>query len=167
MAIRNDPALKELNPRSRLKSPPMLRPGRKPPLGWRSRCQRCVSTRGPFVAAVGEWVLIPRMQSSANQLDNLRAEKNAHDDEQGQHHEHQTGQFADVTLLIVRSIVRRIHKKPNCLMISMGSGGRGGIRTHGTLAGTPVFKTGALNHSATLPLWRYQALRGREIKNGR
>ena len=31
------------------------------------------------------------------------------------------------------------------------AGGRGGIRTHGTLAGTPVFKTGALNHSATLP----------------
>src|SRR6516165_3004873 len=31
------------------------------------------------------------------------------------------------------------------------SGGRGGIRTHGALAGTPVFKTGALNHSATLP----------------
>jgi hypothetical protein len=31
-------------------------------------------------------------------------------------------------------------------------GGRGGIRTHGTLAGTPVFKTGALNHSATLPV---------------
>ena len=30
-------------------------------------------------------------------------------------------------------------------------GGRGGIRTHGALAGTPVFKTGALNHSATLP----------------
>lgn len=32
------------------------------------------------------------------------------------------------------------------------TGGRGGIRTHGTLAGTPVFKTGALNHSATLPV---------------
>ena len=31
------------------------------------------------------------------------------------------------------------------------SGGRGGIRTHETLAGLPVFKTGALNHSATLP----------------
>jgi hypothetical protein len=31
------------------------------------------------------------------------------------------------------------------------SGGRGGIRTHGRLAPTPVFKTGALNHSATLP----------------
>ena len=29
-----------------------------------------------------------------------------------------------------------------------GIGGRGGIRNHGTLAGTPVFKTGALNHSA-------------------
>src|ERR1043165_6895248 len=33
-----------------------------------------------------------------------------------------------------------------------GAGGRGGIRTHGALAGTPVFKTGALNHSATLPV---------------
>ena len=31
-------------------------------------------------------------------------------------------------------------------------GGWGGIRTHGTLAGTPVFKTGALNRSATHPL---------------
>ena len=35
------------------------------------------------------------------------------------------------------------------------SGGRGGIRTHGTLAGTPVFKTGALNHSATLPSFEF------------
>ena len=31
-------------------------------------------------------------------------------------------------------------------------GGRGGIRTHGRLSPTPVFKTGALNRSATLPL---------------
>ena len=30
-------------------------------------------------------------------------------------------------------------------------GGWGGIRTPGTLASTPVFKTGALNHSATHP----------------
>ena len=45
------------------------------------------------------------------------------------------------------------------------TGGRGGIRTHGTLAGTPVFKTGALNHSATLPTLRYQALSDRKIKN--
>jgi hypothetical protein len=37
-------------------------------------------------------------------------------------------------------------------------GGRGGIRTHGTLAGTPVFKTGALNHSATLPALEFRDL---------
>ena len=30
-------------------------------------------------------------------------------------------------------------------------GGSGEIRTHGGIATTPVFKTGALNHSATLP----------------
>ena len=29
--------------------------------------------------------------------------------------------------------------------------GVGEIRTHGTLAGSPVFKTGAFNHSATTP----------------
>ncbi len=29
--------------------------------------------------------------------------------------------------------------------------GQGEIRTHGTLAGTPVFETGAFNHSATYP----------------
>ena len=40
-------------------------------------------------------------------------------------------------------------------------GGRGGIRTHGTLAGTPVFKTGALNHSATLPLQPFNHLANR------
>ena len=33
----------------------------------------------------------------------------------------------------------------------MVSGGRGGIRTHGGVAPTAVFKTAALNHSATLP----------------
>ncbi len=31
------------------------------------------------------------------------------------------------------------------------SGGGGGIRTHGTLARTPVFKTGLFNHSSTPP----------------
>jgi hypothetical protein len=36
-------------------------------------------------------------------------------------------------------------------IITLYHGGRGGIRTHGTLAGTPVFKTGRLNHSRTLP----------------
>src|SRR5258706_6967663 len=38
------------------------------------------------------------------------------------------------------------------------TGGRGGIRTHGALAGTPVFKTGALNHSATLPALEFRDL---------
>jgi hypothetical protein len=37
------------------------------------------------------------------------------------------------------------------LVIPMRIGGRGEIRTHDTLAGMPVFKTGALNRSATLP----------------
>src|SRR6516164_7146798 len=32
------------------------------------------------------------------------------------------------------------------------SSGRGGIRTHGDLSATPVFKTGAFDHSATLPV---------------
>jgi hypothetical protein len=32
-----------------------------------------------------------------------------------------------------------------------GDGGRGGIRTHERREPLPVFKTGALNHSATLP----------------
>ena len=32
-----------------------------------------------------------------------------------------------------------------------GAGGRGGIRTHEGAEPLPVFKTGALNHSATLP----------------
>jgi hypothetical protein len=32
------------------------------------------------------------------------------------------------------------------------SGGRGGIRTHGRVAPTPDFESGAFNHSATLPL---------------
>ena len=36
---------------------------------------------------------------------------------------------------------------------SRASGGSGGIRTHGTVPRTLVFKTRALNHSATLPAW--------------
>ena len=43
-------------------------------------------------------------------------------------------------------------------MILNTCGGRGGIRTHGTLSRTPVFKTGALNHSATLPAQEFQSL---------
>ena len=37
------------------------------------------------------------------------------------------------------------------LALVRNCGGWGGIRTHGGLAPTPVFKTGALNHSATHP----------------
>ncbi len=33
----------------------------------------------------------------------------------------------------------------------MKVGGEGGIRTHGTLARTPVFETGLFNHSSTSP----------------
>ena len=36
----------------------------------------------------------------------------------------------------------------------MEFGGRGGIRTHETVSRLPVFKTGAFNHSATLPYVR-------------
>jgi hypothetical protein len=36
----------------------------------------------------------------------------------------------------------------------IGTGGRGGIRTHGGVAPTAVFKTAALNHSATRPVVR-------------
>ena len=34
----------------------------------------------------------------------------------------------------------------------MEVGGRGEIRTHGQLSPSAVFKTAALNHSATLPM---------------
>ncbi len=47
-------------------------------------------------------------------------------------------------------------------------GGGGGIRTPGTLSSTPVFKTGAINHSATPPRGvlptRANALREREVE---
>ncbi len=35
--------------------------------------------------------------------------------------------------------------------VPSNDGGEGGIRTHGTLASSPVFKTGAFDHSATSP----------------
>jgi hypothetical protein len=37
------------------------------------------------------------------------------------------------------------------LFVFLYRGGEGGIRTHGTLARTPVFKTGPFNHSGTSP----------------
>src|SRR6185369_7274279 len=47
----------------------------------------------------------------------------------------------------------------------MTFGGRGEIRTHERLATLPVFKTGALNRSATLPSKVSQALRLDADKN--
>src|SRR5262245_25570136 len=41
-------------------------------------------------------------------------------------------------------------------MISNRCGGRSGIRTHEGLTPLAVFKTAALNHSATLPTQRFQ-----------
>ena len=38
------------------------------------------------------------------------------------------------------------------IMSSKVSGGQGGIRTHGELAPSAVFKTAAFDHSATCPL---------------
>ena len=42
-------------------------------------------------------------------------------------------------------------------------GGEGGIRTHGTLAGTPHFECGAVNRLATSPLGVPNALRGADL----
>ena len=53
-----------------------------------------------------------------------------------------------------RNCLRSSEEKPvNCSDKLMGkqASGEGGIRTHGALTDTPVFKTGALNHSATSP----------------
>ena len=40
---------------------------------------------------------------------------------------------------------------PIIIRLCLSDGGEGGIRTHGELAPTAVFKTAALNHSATSP----------------
>src|SRR5215469_10596220 len=51
-----------------------------------------------------------------------------------------------------------MQESPILLGLSHCSGGRGGIRTHEALADLPVFKTGALNRSATRPISTRQAL---------
>ena len=45
----------------------------------------------------------------------------------------------------------RVSLASKTLAISYTVGGEGGIRTHGTLAGTPHFECGAFDHSATSP----------------
>ncbi len=46
-------------------------------------------------------------------------------------------------------------QKHNFKFLFYKYGGEGGIRTHGTVAGTLVFKTRALNHSTTSPGKKY------------
>ena len=46
-----------------------------------------------------------------------------------------------------RSAMIFSHNAPVCLFF----GGEGGIRTHGTREGTPVFETGLFDHSSTSP----------------
>src|SRR4051794_6440266 len=52
-----------------------------------------------------------------------------------------------------------VREKPNLKGLFMTRTNRGGWPL-------TVFKTGALNHSATLPTLRHQPLSGRKIKNG-
>ena len=61
----------------------------------------------------------------------------------------------------VRSLCIRVMQQSNnnrqcrlmrCILATYKSGGRGGIRTHGTIARTPDFESGTFDHSATLPL---------------
>ena len=53
---------------------------------------------------------------------------------------------------IVGLVVGNNQSSPFYRLLSISIGGQGGIRTHGELAPTAVFKTAALNHSATCPM---------------
>ncbi len=51
-------------------------------------------------------------------------------------------------------------------MLQIKFGGQGGIRTHGAVSRTPVFKTGAINHSTTCPCEEdsaYFVIKGKSI----
>ena len=65
---------------------------------------------------------------------------------------------------------QQLRRRVRCRAVRHGlaleNGGWGGIRTHGGLAPTAVFKTAALNHSATHPDHANQALRTRRSANG-
>ena len=49
---------------------------------------------------------------------------------------------------------------------SFSESGRGGIRTHGALTGTPDFESGTFDHSATLPSDRVEENSGK-MENGK
>ena len=51
--------------------------------------------------------------------------------------------------------VHLVSQKHKLNLLAYKYGGEGGIRTHGTVAGTLVFKTRALNHSTTSPGEKY------------
>jgi hypothetical protein len=59
------------------------------------------------------------------------------------------GRFVEPTGVGSRSQLRCQNKKPHKGALYFGGGG--GIRTHEALASLPVFKTGAIDHSATPP----------------
>jgi hypothetical protein len=49
------------------------------------------------------------------------------------------------------SQIRAVQHFVSLIVCYLEAGGEGGIRTPDTLSGMPVFKTGAINHSATSP----------------
>src|SRR5882762_9952845 len=51
------------------------------------------------------------------------------------------------------------------ICVSVDTGGEGGIRTHEALANPPVFKTGAINRSATSPFQSNQRLARYSIRS--
>ena len=59
------------------------------------------------------------------------------------------GRFAQLLLTKVPAVMR---DRAKAMLKVKSVGGRGGIRTHGRVAPTPDFESGAFNHSATLPL---------------
>ena len=63
-----------------------------------------------------------------------------------------------VLVCLTRKRSRRGPNDANTSIITAIYGGRGGIRTHGGLAPSAVFKTAALNHSATRPSLAFPAL---------
>ena len=57
--------------------------------------------------------------------------------------------FISIRIIILHNPFERTR---DSIFLSPGTdGGRGGIRTPGTVSGSAVFKTAALDHSATLP----------------
>ena len=64
-----------------------------------------------------------------------------------------------VALAILFGTIQSTVRKAKLGSYGAATGGWGGIRTHGGREPTPVFKTGALNHSTTHPFLQYQPLR--------